>query len=58
MEAYSTPDRITETVWEAATDGKNQLRYLAGADAKETYAMRLRLGDAAFLEAIRQQFFG
>ncbi len=58
METYSTPDQIAETVFEAATDGKDQLRYLAGADAKATYAMRLQLGDAAFVSAIRQQFFG
>jgi NAD(P)-dependent dehydrogenase (short-subunit alcohol dehydrogenase family) len=58
METYSTPDQIAETVYEAATDGKDQLRYLAGADAKETYAMRLQLGDEAFVRAIRQQFFG
>ncbi len=58
METYSTPDQIAEIVFEAATDGKDQLRYLAGADAKATYAMRLQLGDAAFVSAIRQQFFG
>ena len=58
MEAYSTPDQIAETVYEAATDGKDQLRYMAAADAKATYAMRLQLGDEAFVKAIRQQFFG
>ena len=55
---YSTPNQIAEMVYEAATDGKNQLRYIAGADAKATYAARLQLGDEAFREAIRQQFFG
>src|SRR6266849_7886250 len=38
MEAYSTPEQIAEVVYEAATDGKDQLRYVAGADAKATYA--------------------
>ena len=58
MATYSTPDQIAEVVYEAATDGKNQLHYVAGADAKATYAARLQLGDEGFREAIRQQFFG
>ena len=52
METYSTPEQIAEVVYEAATDGKDQLRYVAGADAKATYAMRLQLGDEAFRKAI------
>src|SRR6202012_5181593 len=28
----SSPEHIAETVYEAATDGKEQLRYVAGAD--------------------------
>ena len=58
LATYSTPDQIAEVVYEAATDGKTQLRYVAGADAKATYAARLQLGDEGFREAIRQQFFG
>src|SRR6185503_4290341 len=58
MERYSTPEQIADVVYEAATDGKDQLRYLAGADAKATYAMRLEIGDQAFHKAIAQQFFG
>jgi hypothetical protein len=58
MEAYSTPEQIAEVVYEAATDGKDQLRYVAGADAKATYATRLELGDEAFRSAMRQRFFG
>ena len=45
-------------VYEAATDGKDQLRYVAGADAKAMHAMRLQTGDEAFRKAINQQFFG
>ncbi len=58
MATYSTPEQIAEVVYEAATDGKDQLRYVAGPDAKATYATRLQLGDEAFRNAIRQQFFG
>ncbi len=58
MAIYSTPEQIAEVVYEAATDGKDQLRYVAGADAKAMYAMRLQMGDEAFRKAINQQFFG
>lgn len=58
MATYSTPEQIAEVVYEAATDGKDQLRYLAGADAKAMYAMRLEMGDEAFRKEINQQFFG
>jgi len=58
MESYSSPDQIAEVVYEAATDGKDQLRYVAGADAKATYAMRLQMGDEAFRKAMDKQFFG
>ena len=58
MATYSTPEQIAEVVYEAATDGKDQLRYVAGADAKSMYAMRLQLGDEAFRKAMAQQFFG
>ena len=57
-ETYSTPEQIAEVVYEAATDGKDQLRYVAGLDAKTTYAARLQLGDEAFRKALRQRFFG
>src|SRR6266851_3359413 len=36
METYSTPAQIAEVVYDAATDGRDQLRYVAGADAKAT----------------------
>jgi len=58
MATCSFPEQIAEVVYEAATDGKDQLRYIAGADAKAMYAMRVQLGDEAFRKAIAQQFFG
>jgi NAD(P)-dependent dehydrogenase (short-subunit alcohol dehydrogenase family) len=58
METYSSPAQIAEVVYEAATDGKDQLRYVAGEDAKATYAMRLQVGDEAFRKAMNAQFFG
>ncbi|MEY8760014.1 SDR family oxidoreductase [Chryseobacterium tongliaoense] len=56
MEGASTPELIAEVVYEAATDGKKQLRYVAGEDAKELYAQRLELGDEVFREQLGKQF--
>jgi hypothetical protein len=56
MTTTRTTQPTTATLNEAATDGKDQLRYIAGADAKATYAMRLQLGDEVFRKAIAQQF--
>ena len=58
METYSSPAQIAEVVYEASTDGRDQLRYVAGEDAKATYAMRLQVGDEAFRKAMNQHFFG
>lgn len=57
MASYSTPEQIAEIVYEAATDGKDQLRYVAGNDAKATYDARLQAGAEGFRKAIGQQFF-
>ncbi|MCP3929761.1 MAG: SDR family oxidoreductase [Bacteroidetes bacterium] len=54
---YSSAELIAETVYEAATDGKQKLRYLAGEDAKAWYEQRLAIGDEKFREGIRQMFF-
>jgi len=58
METYSTPDTIAESVYEAATDGKDQLRYTAGEDAKATIAYRNQVGAEAFRIGMDQRFFG
>lgn len=55
---YSTAEQIAEVVYEAATDGKDQLRYVAGADAKAMYEQRLAVGDEAFRKGIEQMFLG
>lgn len=58
METYSSPEQIAEVVYEAATDGKDQLRYIAGADSKAMYETRMKLGDEIFRKAMAQQFLG
>jgi NAD(P)-dependent dehydrogenase (short-subunit alcohol dehydrogenase family) len=55
---YSTAEQIAAIVYEAATDGKNKLRYVAGNDAKVLYEQRLKVGDEIFREEIRKNFMG
>ncbi len=55
---FSTAEQIAEVVYEAATDGKDQLRYLAGEDAKDYYVQRQQVGDEAFRKGVGQAFFG
>lgn len=56
MEGASEPETIAEVVYEAATDGKKQLRYIAGEDAKALYVQRLEMGAEAFREEFGKQF--
>ncbi|TDW49927.1 NADP-dependent 3-hydroxy acid dehydrogenase YdfG [Flavobacterium sp. 270] len=58
LQMASTPEQIAEVVYEAATDGKTQLRYVAGEDAKALYKQRLEQGDELFREEFGKQFFG
>lgn len=56
MEAASTPGQIAAIVYEAATDGKDQVRYVAGQDANSLFARRLEIGSEEFRKEIRAQF--
>lgn len=58
QKSYSTAEQIAEVVYEAATDGTKQLRYVAGEGAKALYAQRLKIGDEAFRKGIDTLFFG
>ncbi|SEB21479.1 SDR family NAD(P)-dependent oxidoreductase [Pedobacter hartonius] len=51
-------EQVAEVVYEAATDGKDQVRYLAGDDTKSLYARRLEIGSEAFRKEIRKQIIG
>ncbi|TWI94794.1 NADP-dependent 3-hydroxy acid dehydrogenase YdfG [Mucilaginibacter frigoritolerans] len=55
MQSASTAEQIAEVVYEAATDGKDQIRYVAGEDAKALYARRLEIGNEEFRKEIRKQ---
>lgn len=51
----SEPIIVAEKIYEAATDGKNQLRYIAGPDAEQIIAARKQLDDNAYLTMIKLQ---
>ena len=45
----SQPSLIAEVIHTAVTDGTDQLRYPAGADAEELLAMRAKMDDRSFM---------
>ncbi|MBB1195089.1 short-chain dehydrogenase/reductase [Flavobacterium sp. SOK18b] len=47
---------VAEVIFEAATDGKKQLRYTAGEDAKMLIANRQQYDDTTFIGGIKTQF--
>jgi short-subunit dehydrogenase len=47
---------VAEVIFEAATDGKNQLRYTAGEDAKMLITNRQQYDDVTFIGGIKSQF--
>ncbi|RFM31482.1 SDR family oxidoreductase [Chitinophaga silvisoli] len=53
---FSTAAQIAEVVYEAATDGKEQLRYIAGEDAKGIMAQREQLGNEGFRQFMETAF--
>jgi len=54
----STAEQIAEVAWEAATDGKDQVRHVAGEDARAMYAQRLSAWVEAFRHMIGKTFLG
>lgn len=56
--AGSEPEQIAQVIYEAATDGKDQLRYVAGADAIATYQRRVEIGSEPFHRELMKQFAG
>ncbi len=54
--AGSEPDLVAEVIYQAATDGTDQLRYIAGPDAEQIIEQRKALDDATFLGGLKQQF--
>ncbi len=55
---YSSAEHIASVIYEACTDGKSQIRYLAGNDAIQMYDTRKNLGSEEFFEMIKKNFLG
>jgi NAD(P)-dependent dehydrogenase (short-subunit alcohol dehydrogenase family) len=58
FKSASTAEYIADVVYEAATDGKDQIRYVAGDDAKTMYATRQEVGNEAFRQGMQKNIFG
>ena len=63
MEAVKTPGRgnpqlseVSETIYTAATDDSEQLRYIVGADAVMMIQTKLEKGDLAYKKMITERF--
>jgi len=56
LASASPASLVAEVIFEAATDGKNQLRYTAGEDAKTLLAGRQQNDDTTFIGGIKSQF--
>lgn len=53
---HSSADQIAEVVYEATTDGSDQVKYIAGSDAKELFALRNSIGPDNFRKEIKKIF--
>lgn len=56
MANYTKVEDIAQIVFEAATDLKNQLRYVAGKDANALYNERIKVGAETQVENIKTMF--
>lgn len=57
MSKLSSAEQVAEVVYEAATDQKDQIRYIAGIDGQEMYDQRLREGNEGFRESLSKILF-
>ena len=55
---FSSAEQIAEVIYQAVTDDKDTVRYVAGADAQATYERRMQLGNEEFRKEIHQHYFG
>jgi NAD(P)-dependent dehydrogenase (short-subunit alcohol dehydrogenase family) len=51
----STPEMVAEVIYQAATDGTAQLRYIAGEDAKMVLGTRAKISQEEYYALIRQR---
>jgi short-subunit dehydrogenase len=53
---YSKPEDIANIIFEAATDGKDQFRYVAGKDANALYNERNEIGIENYVQKVKSGF--
>lgn len=53
---YTKAEEVAQIIFDAATDGKDQLRYVAGEDAITLYNERMTLGPDEQVKKIKAQF--
>jgi len=53
---YTKAEEVAQIIFDAATDDKDQLRYVAGQDAIALYAERLELGAEGQFQQIKSRF--
>jgi NAD(P)-dependent dehydrogenase (short-subunit alcohol dehydrogenase family) len=58
VDNFTPAEQIAAVVYEAATDGRDKLRYVAGEDAKALYAQRLKVGDEQFRKEMEETYLG
>jgi len=56
MKDASSPEEIASIVFEAATDNKDQIRYIAGEDANMLFSRRQEIGSENFRKELASQF--
>ncbi len=54
--AASTAEQLAQALYDAATDGTGQVRYVVGGDALAVMQTRKEIGEEALLGGIRQRF--
>ena len=54
----STAEFLAQGIYNAATDGKVQLRYVIGPDAENLYSTRRQVGDEDFVAGMKERIFG
>lgn len=52
----SKPILVAKTIYRGVTDGTDQLRYIAGANAEQSIAARKQIKDPEYLAMIKGQF--
>ncbi|PJI44650.1 MAG: short-chain dehydrogenase/reductase [Rhizobium sp.] len=56
MKQAARPETVAESVYQAAIDGTDRLRFVAGADAQQMIDIRRDVDDQAFMAGIKTQF--